>query len=174
MGGGVLGANLTWEESSAGIEILSQVKQWAPLVAFLHAVCWDPPHVSRGCWSGCWSSFPVFGHLPHCPIMCRSIRLGRCLRRAKFVPDGGRPCMVPSASSSRERERTSGAAGTGQRGVWGTEKLPAVAGVLCELRASSSKVWGNFSSRSLHLAETLRLPSLLVGYTCVLPQNQTK
>lgn len=35
MGRGVLGANLTWEESSAGIEILSVVKKWAPFEAFL-------------------------------------------------------------------------------------------------------------------------------------------
>lgn len=31
----MLGANLTWEESSACIEILSVVKKWAPFEAFL-------------------------------------------------------------------------------------------------------------------------------------------
>lgn len=35
MGRGVLGANLTWEEASACLEILSVVKKWALFEAFL-------------------------------------------------------------------------------------------------------------------------------------------
>lgn len=76
MGRGVLGANLTWEESSACIEILSVVKKWG----LSHAAgCWDLPHVSGGCWSWSWSSFPVLRHLSDCQIMCRRYQAGAVL-----------------------------------------------------------------------------------------------
>lgn len=62
----------------------------------------------------------------------------------------------------------------GREELGGQEHLLQLAGVLYVLGTSSCKVWRNFSSRSLHLAELLRLPSLLVGCTRVLPQNQTE
>lgn len=65
MGGGVLGANLTWDKSSADIEILSQVKQWASLVAFPTLLGAGIPLMSAGdAGAGAGAAFLCSGTFP--------------------------------------------------------------------------------------------------------------
>lgn len=148
-------------------------KAMGPSCGLSHSAgCWDPPSCQQGMLeqlSCAWAPFPLLDN-----VQKALIRLGRCLRRVQFAPDSGRPCVVSPGSSSWEERGPPGLWALGSRELGGQKRSQQLSGVLSELGASSCKVWGHFSSRSLHLAETLRLPSLLVGCTRILPQNQTE